>query len=81
MVRSMSADQPLRRELGVFEAVVMGLGSIIGTGVFLSIGIAAGVAGTAVIPAIALAAAVAACNARSNPAESGKENAPLRKPW
>ncbi len=39
----------LRRELGVFGATLMGLGSIIGTGVFVSIGIAAGVAGSAVI--------------------------------
>jgi basic amino acid/polyamine antiporter, APA family len=49
--------------LGVFGATMMGLGSIIGTGVFVSIGIAAGIAGPAVIIAIALAAAVATCNA------------------
>lgn len=53
----------LRRELGLFDATMMGLGSIVGTGVFVSIGIAAGVAGAAVIPAIALAALVATCNA------------------
>lgn len=56
----------LQRELGVFGATMMGLGSIIGTGVFVSIGIAAGVAGPAVVPAIALAAAVATCNALSS---------------
>jgi APA family basic amino acid/polyamine antiporter len=44
----------------------MGLGSIIGTGVFVSIGIAAGVAGAGVIIAIVLAAAVATCNALSS---------------
>lgn len=52
----------LRRELGVFDATLMGLGSIIGTGVFVSIGIAAGVAGSAVILSVAIAAIVAACN-------------------
>lgn len=53
----------LRRELGLFAAVMMGLGSIIGTGVFVSIGIAASIAGPAVIVAIALAAVLALCNA------------------
>lgn len=54
--------QLLSRELGVFGATMMGLGSILGTGVFVSIGIAAGVAGPAVILAIGLAALVAICN-------------------
>lgn len=54
--------QTLRRELGIFGATMMGLGSILGTGVFVSIGIAAGVAGPAVILAIGLAAFVAVCN-------------------
>lgn len=56
----------LRRELGVFSATMMGLGSILGTGVFVSIGIAAGVAGPAVIVAIAIAALVAICNGLSS---------------
>ena len=56
----------LRRELGVFGAAMMGLGSIVGTGVFVSIGIAAGIAGPAAILAIALAAAVATFNALSS---------------
>jgi APA family basic amino acid/polyamine antiporter len=54
--------QQLRRELGVFGATMLGLGSIIGTGIFVSVGIGAGVAGPAVIIAIALAAFVATCN-------------------
>lgn len=53
----------LKRELGVGGATMMGLGSILGTGVFVSIGIAAGIAGGGVVTAIALAAAVATCNA------------------
>lgn len=52
----------LRRELGLFGAMMMGLGSIIGTGVFVSIGIAAGVTGPAVTLAILLAAVVATFN-------------------
>src|SRR6188768_1279817 len=55
----------LKRELGEFSAKVMGLESIIGTGEFVSIGIAAGIAGVAVVVAIAMAAAVATCNALS----------------
>lgn len=45
---------------------MLGLGSMVGTGVFVSIGIAAGVAGPGVIPAILMAAAVATCNALSS---------------
>ena len=56
----------LKREVGVFGAVMMGLGSIVGTGVFVSIGIGAGIAGPAVILAIGLAALVATCNGLSS---------------
>ncbi len=53
----------LKREIGVFGATLMGLGSIVGTGVFVSIGIAAGIAGPSVIIAVAIGAVVATCNA------------------
>jgi APA family basic amino acid/polyamine antiporter len=56
----------LKRELGVLGATGMGLGSIVGTGVFVSIAIATGTAGAAVIPAIGLAALVALCNGLSS---------------
>ncbi len=56
----------LTRELGVVGATMLGLGSILGTGVFVSIGVAAGVAGTAVLAAIVLAAGLAVCNALSS---------------
>ena len=56
----------LKRQVGVGGAVVLGLGSIVGTGVFVSIGIAAGVIGPAVIAAIAVAAVVATCNGLSS---------------
>ncbi|MCP9293472.1 MAG: APC family permease [Planktothrix agardhii LY1] len=52
----------LKREIGLLGAIGMGLGSIIGTGVFVSIGIAAGLTGTSVILALILAALVAICN-------------------
>jgi APA family basic amino acid/polyamine antiporter len=45
---------------------MMGLGSIVGTGVFVSIGIAAGIAGPAVIIAVALGAMVATFNGLSS---------------
>ncbi|MEM7717455.1 MAG: APC family permease [Cyanobacteria bacterium P01_A01_bin.68] len=60
---SLKTSSPqLRRELGVVGATVMGLGSIVGTGVFVSIGIAAGIAGNGVILAVIIGALVAACN-------------------
>ena len=62
----MSDGGKLKREVGVVGATMMGIGSMVGTGVFVSIGIAAGVAGPAVLLAIALAAIVATCNALSS---------------
>ncbi|MCR9076500.1 MAG: APC family permease, partial [bacterium] len=56
----------LKRELGLFGAVMMGLGSIVGTGVFVSIVIGAQTTGASVIVAIAIAGVVAACNALSS---------------
>ena len=56
----------LERVVGVPGAVLMGLGSILGTGIFVSIGIAAGVAGPGVVPAVALAAVVATFNGLSS---------------
>jgi basic amino acid/polyamine antiporter, APA family len=56
----------LARVVGVPGAVLMGLGSILGTGIFVSVGIAAGVAGPSVVLAVALAAAVATFNGLSS---------------
>jgi APA family basic amino acid/polyamine antiporter len=56
----------LRRELGIFGAVMLGLGAMIGTGVFVSIGIGAGIAGPAVLLALVVAAGVALCNGLSS---------------
>ncbi|MFZ4814024.1 MAG: APC family permease [Phototrophicaceae bacterium] len=52
----------MKRELGIFGATVMGLGSIIGTGVFVSIAIATQATGTSVIFAVVLASFVAIFN-------------------
>lgn len=46
----------LARVVGVPGAVLLGLGSVLGTGIFVGVGLAAGVAGPAVLPAAALAA-------------------------
>ncbi len=61
-----SSSSVLQRPVGVWGATMMGLGSILGTGIFVSIGIAAGVAGPSVVLAIAVAALVAACNGLSS---------------
>lgn len=63
---SPSGHPALIQGFGTAGAVLTGLGSIIGTGVFVSIGIAAGIAGSDVIFAIALAGVVAAFNALSS---------------
>ncbi len=55
----------LRREVGLPGAVMMGLGSIVGTGVFVSLGLAAGLAGWAMLGALLLAAGLALCNGLS----------------
>ena len=56
----------LRRDVGIFGATMMGLGAIVGTGIFVSIGNAAGVAGSWVVVAIAVAAVVACLNGLSS---------------
>ncbi|MGW4568783.1 APC family permease [Streptomyces sp. NPDC004561] len=60
------ADPALRRTLGVRDAVVVGLGSMIGAGVFSALGPAAHAAGSGLLPALAAAAVVAYCNAMSS---------------
>ncbi|MFH8736121.1 MULTISPECIES: APC family permease [unclassified Streptomyces] len=56
----------LKRHLGVFDAVMIGLGSMIGAGIFAALAPAAGAAGSGLLLSLALAAAVAYCNATSS---------------
>lgn len=56
----------LQRRLGVSDAVVIGLGSMIGAGIFAALGPAAGAAGSGLLLGLALAAVVAYCNATSS---------------
>lgn len=56
----------LARRLDTGDAVVVGLGSMLGAGVFAAIGPAAGAAGGGLLIGLALAAVVAYCNATSS---------------
>ncbi|KUH87858.1 APC family permease [Mycobacterium sp. GA-0227b] len=56
----------LHRRLGTFDAVTIGLGSMIGAGIFVALGPAAGAAGSALLIGLAIAAVVAYCNATSS---------------
>lgn len=69
---SETARESLRRELGLGGAVVTGLGSIIGTGAFVAIGIASGRWGDLVLWAIPLAALVAVFNGMSSAFLAGR---------
>ena len=59
----MSGSDRLERRLGTADAVVIGLGSMIGAGVFAAFGPAARAAGAGLLAALLLAAVVAYCNA------------------
>ncbi len=66
MIRVMSIESgQLKRVLGVKDAVVMGLGSIMGTGAFVSLGLAAGVSGEYFFLSLLLAALLAGLNGLS----------------
>lgn len=63
----MVKDSPtLKREIGLPGTVLLGLGSMLGSGVFVSIALSETMIGTWVLPAIMLAAALAGCNALSS---------------
>ncbi|WP_324277146.1 APC family permease [Blastococcus brunescens] len=62
----MTSSPGLARRLGTTDAVVIGLGSMIGAGVFAAFGPAARAAGTGLLIGLALAAAVAYCNATAS---------------
>ncbi len=56
----------LQRHIGVPDAVMIGLGSMIGAGIFASLAPAARAAGSGLLLGLALAAVVAYCNATSS---------------
>jgi APA family basic amino acid/polyamine antiporter len=56
----------LARKLGVFDAVVIGMASMIGAGIFAALAPAARAAGAGLLVALAVAAFVAYCNATSS---------------
>ena len=56
----------LRRSLGIADAVTIGLGSMIGAGIFAALAPAARAAGSGLLIGLALAAVVAFCNAISS---------------
>src|SRR6185503_6768828 len=55
----------LRRDLGLLDAVGIGFGAIVGAGIFVVTGVAAGIAGPAFLMGLLVAGAAAAANALS----------------
>ncbi|MFV2020643.1 APC family permease [Micromonospora sp. LOL_023] len=62
----MSHPAELARRLGTGDAVVVGLGAMIGAGVFAALAPASAAAGQWLLPALGIAAVVAYCNAMSS---------------
>jgi APA family basic amino acid/polyamine antiporter len=62
----MTEPARLRRDLGLVDAIGIGFGAIVGAGIFVISGIAAGIAGPAFMVALLIAAAAATCNALSS---------------
>jgi APA family basic amino acid/polyamine antiporter len=56
----------LTRQVGLVAAIGLGLGSMVGAGVFVSLGLGAGLVGPAVLGAIVLAGGLAMCNGLSS---------------
>jgi basic amino acid/polyamine antiporter, APA family len=61
-----SPEPELRRRLGTFDAVTIGLGSMLGAGIFVALAPAAAAAGSALLVGLGIAAVVAYCNATSS---------------
>lgn len=64
--RTSGAAPQLRRELGLLDAVGIGFGAIVGAGIFVVIGVAAGVAGPAFLMGLFIAGIAATANALSS---------------
>jgi basic amino acid/polyamine antiporter, APA family len=59
-------EPELHRRLGTFDAVTIGLGSMLGAGIFVALAPAAAAAGSALLVGLGIAAVVAYCNATSS---------------
>lgn len=68
----MSAHQQLHRRLGTFDATTIGLGSMLGAGVFVVFSPAAALAGNLLVLSVVIAGAVAYCNAVASAALAAK---------
>ncbi|MDP9887883.1 APC family permease [Pseudarthrobacter enclensis] len=68
----MSEPQQLQRRLGTFDATAIGLGSMLGAGVFVVFAPAAALAGNLLVLAVAVAGVVAYCNAVASAALAAK---------
>ena len=68
----MSEPQQLQRRLGTFDATAIGLGSMLGAGVFVVFSPAAALAGNLLVLAVAVAGIVAYCNAVASAALAAK---------
>ncbi len=62
----MTGGSELQRRLGTFDAVIIGLGSMVGAGIFVALAPAAAAAGSGLLIGLAIAAVVAYCNATSS---------------
>ncbi|UTT67945.1 APC family permease [Arthrobacter sp. DNA4] len=68
----MSEPQQLQRRLGTFDATAIGLGSMLGAGVFVVFAPAAALAGNLLVLSVLIAGAVAYCNAVASAALAAK---------
>ncbi len=59
------SGNPVKSQIGTLGAIVLGLGAILGTGVFVSLAIATKIAGNGIFIALIIAAIVALCNGLS----------------
>ena len=65
MPPDLPAGAGLKREIGIFGATALGIGAIIGSGIFIVTGIVAGIAGPAMIVSVLIAGFIAVFSAMS----------------
>jgi len=65
MQSDVTGNLQLKREIGLFDATALGIGAIIGSGIFVVTGIVAGIAGPAIVFSIIIAGVIAVFSAMS----------------